>query len=122
MRQYRYALRQTIWEFPAGTLDPSESPESSARRELREETGLSAGTWQLLGSLYSAPGICNEILTCFLASDFTDVETASEPGELIELERKSPREVSTMIREDIIIDAKSIVAFHHAVSRGLLTI
>ncbi len=55
IRQYRHAARKTLWELPAGTLEPGEEPEACARRELVEEVGYEAGQWQFLFSALPHP-------------------------------------------------------------------
>lgn len=56
VRQYRPILRRHTWEFPAGTVDPGETPLQSARKELREETGLVGEKWIRLGSFFPDTG------------------------------------------------------------------
>lgn len=77
VRQYRHAIGRTLLELPAGTLEPGEEPLQSAKRELREEVGLTAKQWTPLGSFFSSPGILNEPLHVFLAQGLTQV--GSEP-------------------------------------------
>jgi ADP-ribose pyrophosphatase len=72
LKQFRPALMQTIYEFPAGTLEPGEPPELCARRELAEEIGKAAARWEDLGLLYSAPGFCDEVQHCYIASGLSD--------------------------------------------------
>jgi 8-oxo-dGDP phosphatase len=73
--QYRHPARRRFVELPAGLLDADgESPEATARRELREEAGLLAGEWTLLGSTWSSPGISSEVMHLFLARDLRPVE------------------------------------------------
>src|SRR3954451_19569793 len=73
--QYRHPARRRFVELPAGLLDADgESPEETARRELREEAGLLAGEWTLLGSTWSSPGISSEVMHLFLARDLRPVE------------------------------------------------
>ena len=68
VRQHRYAAGRELLELPAGTLEHGETPETTARRELPEETGFAAGSWQKLGGFFSAPGFCSEYLHAFLAT------------------------------------------------------
>jgi 8-oxo-dGTP pyrophosphatase MutT (NUDIX family) len=73
--QYRHPAGRRFVELPAGLLDTDgESVEDTARRELREEAGLAAGEWILLGSTWSSPGISNEVMHFFLARDLRRLE------------------------------------------------
>lgn len=73
--QYRHPARRRLVELPAGLLDADgESPEDTARRELREEAGLEAGEWIPLGSTWSSPGISGEEMHFFLARDLSDLD------------------------------------------------
>jgi 8-oxo-dGTP pyrophosphatase MutT (NUDIX family) len=73
--QYRHPAQRRFVELPAGLLDAEgESLEVTASRELREEAGLEAGTWTLLGSTWSSPGISGEVMHFFLARDLRVVE------------------------------------------------
>jgi ADP-ribose pyrophosphatase len=77
--QYRHPAGRRFVELPAGLLDAdAEPPEDTARRELREEAGLDAGQWTLLGSTWSSPGISNELMHFFLARDLRPVESGFE--------------------------------------------
>ena len=72
--QYRHPAQQRFVELPAGLLDADgESPEVTARRELREEAGLEAEEWTRLGTTWSSPGISNEVMHFFLARGVSDV-------------------------------------------------
>jgi ADP-ribose pyrophosphatase len=90
VRQYRYAVERELLELPAGTLDPGESVEAAAHRELAEETGTVAGTLRRLGSFYPSPGYSTEIMHIFLAENLTesaDAEAdADEELEVVELD------------------------------------
>src|SRR4051812_27142179 len=72
--QYRHPARRRLVELPAGLLDAEgEEPLEAARRELREEAGLEAAEWTLVGTTWSSPGISEEIMHLFLARTLTSV-------------------------------------------------
>ncbi|MQY27137.1 NUDIX hydrolase [Nocardia aurantia] len=114
VEQYRYPVRQRCWEFPAGTLPGHENgdPIELARRELREETGLRAGTLTYLGRLDAAPATLDQRGSVYLATDLTAGEPEREPEEqdmrAAWFERS---EVETMIRDGVITDAHTVAAY-----------
>lgn len=72
--QYRHAFGRRLWELPAGLLDVAgEPPHLTAERELQEEVGLHANTWQVLIDLNSAPGFSDESVRVYLATDLSEV-------------------------------------------------
>lgn len=77
VRQYRVAAERTLLELPAGTLDVNdgviEDPAEAAARELEEETGYRAGTWERLASFWTAPGFATELMHLYLATDLSPV-------------------------------------------------
>jgi ADP-ribose pyrophosphatase len=83
IRQYRFAVRGFLWEIPAGTLEPGESPRRCAGRELMEETGFRAGRLEPLGIFYTAPGFCNERMHLFLARDLRPARRRGDADEII---------------------------------------
>ncbi len=73
--QYRHPFRRRLWELPAGLLDVNgEAPHLTAARELREEAGLQAQTWQVLVDLDSTPGFSDESVRVYLATDLTHID------------------------------------------------
>lgn len=110
IEQYRVALQKTIFEVPAGTREVGEEPLLTATRELIEETGYSAGKIERLTAIYSSPGILQEELILYLATDLTPGETALEDGEKIEPSPKTWDEIDAMIAAEEIVDAKTLVA------------
>ncbi len=85
LRQYRHAANGWLWELPAGKLEPDESPQLTAYRELEEEAGVEAARWVALGSHISSPGVLTEVIHLFLARDLSMVAQNMEEHELIEV-------------------------------------
>lgn len=72
--QYRHTYGRRIWELPAGLLDaPGEAPYLTAERELQEEVGLHARTWQVLLDVNTAPGFSDESVRVYLATGLTEI-------------------------------------------------
>jgi ADP-ribose pyrophosphatase len=109
VRQYRSAIGEYLLELPAGTLEPGEPPEQAAPRELAEETGDRAARWQRLTGFYTVPGICNEYLHLFLATDLTPGQMDLEFDELIEVVTLPLDEALAMAERGEIRDAKTII-------------
>lgn len=80
VRQYRYAIGDNIWAFPAGH-GSSTQPLEDAKRELKEETGFEAKTWNELGTMALAPGWSAATVRAFLATDLTNTEINREASE-----------------------------------------
>jgi len=108
IKQYRHALRDFIWEIPAGTLDPNETPIECAKRELIEETGFSANTWQKLGEITPVPGYSNERIHMFLASDLVPARQDLDKDEVLDVHEVPLDEAVQMIHEGAIQDSKTI--------------
>jgi 8-oxo-dGDP phosphatase len=74
IRQYRHPVRASLWEVPAGLLDiTGENPAAAAARELHEEAGYSASSWNVLVDSFTSPGGSTEALRCYLARGLTQV-------------------------------------------------
>jgi ADP-ribose pyrophosphatase len=108
IEQYRYAIKETLLELPAGTLEPDEAPEVSAIRELREEIGVTADKLKKIGELYLAPGYSSEYMHVYLATDLREAPLEKDAGEFIEVIKLPIVDVYQMVAEDKIRDAKTI--------------
>ena len=87
VRQWRHAADQHLIELPAGLIDPGESVEETARRELREETGHEAGEVSVLGTAFLSPGFTDEQSTFVLATGCVQIETEQDPDEPVQVAR-----------------------------------
>ena len=116
VKQYRFALGGRLLEFPAGTIEPNEDPGETIKREIEEETGYSAASWQSLGKFPLAPGYSDEYIYAFLAQDLTKLENPpqQDADEDIEVVLMSAEELEAAILNDEAIDAKSITGFYMA--------
>lgn len=116
IKQYRHAIREFIWEIPAGTLDPEESPLNCARRELIEETGYSAASWHQLGTITPLPGCSDERIHIFLASDLKSAEQNLDDDEMLKVHQLKLEDALQMVVKGEIADGKTIsglfLAFH----------
>ncbi len=108
IRNFRVSVEQTLIELPAGTLELDEAPIDAASRELVEETGYRAGTVTPLHSIYAAPGISDERMHIFVASDLRDGTPAREANEEIENLVVTWDEAMEMIHRKEIVDGKTI--------------
>jgi len=111
VRQYRLPAAKYLWELPAGRLDPGEKPLQAAKRELKEETGYTAGKWSKLASYWASPGFVAERMTIFLADDLTAGQATPMDDERIEARWFKRKELAKMIAEGGIEDAKTMVGF-----------
>jgi len=117
IRQLRPAVGEFLLELPAGRLSPGEPPETCGRRELLEETGLSAERFQSLGSIHPTPGICDERIHLYLATGLTQGEAEQEPYEDIEVLRLPFDEVLALAEIGAITDSKTVAALFRASRR-----
>ena len=113
VRQYRFAACGRLLEFPAGTVETHEDPEATIRRELEEETGYRAHSWQRLGKFFLAPGYSDEVIYAFLAKDLEELSDrpALDEDEDIETLLMTPDELEKAIQAGEPVDAKTISSF-----------
>jgi ADP-ribose diphosphatase len=118
---YRFAVGETLLEFPAGTLEAGEAPLECARRELIEETGYRAEHWRALGIMYPSPGYCDETQHLFTASGLLPEHAAGDDDEILEVKELTVQEVERAIGDGTLVDAKSIAAYARAKLQGVLS-
>ena len=114
LRQFRHAANGYLWELPAGKIDDKEPPFDTARRELTEEAGAVADTWQSLGDYVSSPGVFTEVVHLFLATGLTRVAQGHEEHEVIEVHWKPLAEALRMAQDGSIRDGISLVGVFRA--------
>lgn len=110
VRQYRHPVAADVWELPAGRLDPGETPEQGALRELEEEVGLRAGRLERLATYFTTPGFCDEVMHLFRASDLTEVPARPEADERIEARAVTLAQAREMLRSGELREGKTLVA------------
>jgi ADP-ribose pyrophosphatase len=110
VRQYRYPVASLVWELPAGRLDPGETVEEGARRELEEEVGLRPASLEPLIVFYTTPGFCDETMHLFRATALTEVPPRPEADERIETGVFTLAQARDMIRRGEVREGKTLVA------------
>jgi ADP-ribose diphosphatase len=116
VQQTRHAVGRMLFEIPAGTVEPPEAPEACARRELVEEAGYGAHTWERLATFYPAPGVSNEEMHLFLAEDLYPASAEREEEDLT-VHRVPLAVARRLVATGEIRDAKSIVGILLAAER-----
>jgi ADP-ribose diphosphatase len=111
VRQYRMPARKSLWELPAGKLDPGESALRAAKRELVEETGYRAKKWKKLVMFYPSPGYVGETMTIFLATGLTAGAARPMDDERIETRWFTGEEIESGIRSGKIVDGKTMIGY-----------
>jgi ADP-ribose pyrophosphatase len=115
IHQFRHCAGGWLWEAPAGTLKPGESPEECARREVTEEAGLVAGRLQHVGHVFTAPGFTDEKIHLYLAHDCTPAPVERDEDEVItEVRSITWTEVDSMLARGDLCDAKTLSVLLHA--------
>lgn len=117
VRQFRKPIEEEIYEIPAGLLEADEDPKGAALRELEEETGYKANRIEFLFSMYVSPGFCDEKIYIYFAQDLEVSTQNLDEDEFIQLFEFTMDEVEEMIRDQKIVDAKTISAYYAVKSK-----
>ncbi len=116
-RQFRYPVDAAMIEIPAGKLELGEDPLLCAQRELLEETGYSAKSWEFLGRIHPVISYSTEIIDIYLAKDLTLGERALDEGEFLDVFAATLDEMHAWIAEGKITDVKTIISAYHLARR-----
>ncbi len=108
IRNVRRTVGKVLWELPAGTLEQGEAPEACAAREVEEETGYRAGALAPLVEFFASPGILNERMYGYLATDLVQTAQSLDHDEEIEVFPIPQWQVRDMLKDGHIEDAKTI--------------
>ena len=109
LRQYRYAIDDYILEAPAGAIEADEDPLVAAGRELIEETGFAAQTIEPRGFIITTPGYTDEKIFLYEAHGLSpSIQYEKDDDEVIEVVNVRVQDLNRMIRDGMIVDAKTI--------------
>jgi ADP-ribose pyrophosphatase len=112
IQQYRPSIEQIIYEFPGGKIETSENLLAAASRELKEETGYAAGQIIHVKSFFSAPHFTNERINILIATQLSQKKSNLQEGEFIETSSVKIQDLSTMIKNNEVKDAKTIIGYY----------
>ena len=109
IKQYRYPIQEETIELPAGKLDPNETPEICARRELEEEIGYAAGKLTFVCNIHPAIGFASEKMWIYLAEELIKTTENTDPDEFLDLMPTHLDEAVKMVWDGKITDVKTII-------------
>jgi ADP-ribose pyrophosphatase len=109
IRQFRHAAGGFIYEIPAGKLHPGEDPLHCAGRELEEEVGYRASSFELLTSIFTAPGFADEVIHVYKATGLTTGRQQLDRDEVLDVIEMPLSEAVGKIHDGTIRDAKTII-------------
>nr|WP_299415195.1 NUDIX hydrolase [uncultured Emticicia sp.] len=106
--QFRFPLNEYSWEIPEGGCPTGEEVLDTAKRELKEETGLIAQEWKLISKLHTSNSVCNEVAYIYLAEGITQTESQPEETEQLQVKKVTLKEALLMVMDDKITDSMSV--------------
>lgn len=121
IRQFRHAAGGFIYEIPAGKLDRGEEPLKCAARELEEEVGYRASSFDLLSSIFTAPGFADEVIHIYQASGLTKGQQQLDRDEVLEIIEMPLNEAIKKIQDGTIRDGKTIIGLQAVYIRQMAT-
>ncbi len=108
-KQYRHAAETYLLELPAGSVEGDETPEECAFREIEEEIGMKAGKLEKLTEFYVSPGFLTEKMHIYLATDLTKSKQNLDEDENISIVKLTFEQAFEKIRNNEIVDAKTML-------------
>ena len=108
-RQYRHPMGRVMLEFPAGKLDPGETPDACGRRELQEETGYTACEWAQAGVLHNAIAYSDEVIHVHFARGLVAGKRRLDAGEFLETVAVRPDDLDAACARGEVTDAKTLI-------------
>jgi 8-oxo-dGTP pyrophosphatase MutT (NUDIX family) len=106
--QYRYTLNEYSWEIPEGGGPMGEDPLETAKRELKEETGMEAGSWQMIGRIHTSNSVTDEEGFLYMATELNQGDSEPEETEELVVKKVHLKEAVEMVMQDKITDGLSI--------------
>ena len=118
VRQYRHPAKSELLELPAGVINKDETPEACARREIREEIGMSARELLKLGEFFMAPGYSSEYMYVFLATGLNPDPLQADEDEFLSVEKIPLDQLYQMAEQGEIRDSKTLAVLFLARSQA----